>query len=169
MSLKQAILQIHSLLESASIDHALIGGFALAVHGINRATGDIDLLVNEVDRERLVHALNQKNYRIVAESVEVLHFSGEVRLDVLLARRPISREMLERAEKTELLGSIKYLGAEDLIGLKIQAYCNDRRRQLQDKSDIQFLLKKYPDLDLKRVKFYADFFNEWPEIESLRK
>lgn len=167
MSLKQAIIKIHQVLSQNSIDHALIGGFALAIHGISRATGDIDLLIDEKDRDALIQVLQSQGYSIRVQTPEILHFIGPVRLDVLLARRPVSRAMLKRSEKSPLLGGILYLQAEDLIGLKIQAYCNDRRRELQDKADIQFLFEKYPALDLERIKTYADFFGEWPVMEAL--
>lgn len=166
MGLKQAILQIHSLLETAGIDHALIGGFALAAHGINRSTGDIDLLVDEECKEILISCLNKAGYSIEIETPEVLHFKGPVQLDVLLARRHISKKMLARAKNTSFL-NVKCLGPEDLIGLKIQAYCNDPRRELQDKADIQYLFNKYPELDLKQIKEYADLFQQWGEIRKI--
>lgn len=98
---------------------------------------------------------------------EALHFDGPVFLDVLLARRAISKEMLARAKPAAILG-IKCLDPEDLVGLKIQAYCNSARRELQDKADIQFLFNKYPETDWKRVKRYADAFQQWLEIKKLK-
>ena len=103
----------------------------------------------------------------IHQTDEVLHFEGPVRLDILLARRTVSRQMLVRAKASPVL-PVKCLEAEDLIGLKIQAYCNDRRRELQDKADIQFLIHRYPNLDWKRIKFYADAFDQWSEIEKLK-
>jgi hypothetical protein len=64
---------------------------------------------------------------------------------------------------------LKYLLAEDLIGLKIQAYKNDRRRELQDKADIQNLMRKNPGLDYNRIKQNADIFEEWETLQQLRK
>lgn len=84
MTLKQAFLEIHEILENAQVDHALIGGFALA------------------------------------------------------------------------------------IGLKIQAYCNNPRRELQDKADIQFLFERYPNMDMNRVEKYAEVFKQWKIIQNLK-
>jgi hypothetical protein len=64
---------------------------------------------------------------------------------------------------------VRVLKAEDIIGLKIQAYVNDRSREFQDKADIQNLIKANPALDWARVKKYADLFGEWPTIEAIRK
>jgi hypothetical protein len=167
MALKQAVLQLHKFLSEAKIDHALIGGFALAVHGINRATGDIDLLVDEKDKSLLLETLSRNGYKLKQDVTEALHFDGPVSLDILLARRAVSKEMLARAKPAAILG-VKCLDPEDLVGLKIQAYSNNPRRELQDKADIQFLFNKYPQMDWERVKRYADAFHQWTEIEKLR-
>lgn len=63
---------------------------------------------------------------------------------------------------------LRILIFEDLIGLKIQAYKNDASRELQDKADIQNLLR-LPEINLDLVKKYADLFEAWSEIERLRK
>ena len=101
------------------------------------------------------------------ESNEVLQFTGPGFLDVLLANRPISQEMLTKAGHDSNL-DIHILRAEDLIGLKIQAYKNDPSRELQDKADIQNLLK-LQHLDIKIIKKYADLFDEWSAIEKIQK
>ena len=64
--------------------------------------------------------------------------------------------------------NIYILKAEDIIGLKIQAYKNDGSRELQDKADIQKLLA-LPNLDLDTIKKYADLFDEWSVIEKLQR
>ena len=64
--------------------------------------------------------------------------------------------------------NIYILKAEDIIGLKIQAYKNDGSRELQDKADIQKLLA-LPNLDLETIKKYADLFGEWSVIEKLQR
>ena len=168
MGLKAAIQEIHEILELKRIDHALIGGFALAVHGINRATGDLDLLVDEKDKNQLLQALSQAGYKTMSSTQEILHLQGPVRLDILLARRPMSLKMLAQATPARGL-EVKCVGPEDLIGLKIQAYSNDRRRELQDKADIQFLIRKYPQMNWKTVQEYADLFGEWTAIQDIRR
>lgn len=100
------------------------------------------------------------------ESDEVLQFTGPGFVDVLLANRPLSQDMLKKARQNQELG-VYVVRPEDIIGLKVQAYKNDPSRELQDKADIQKLLD-LPDLDLDLVKKYADLFQEWPTIEKLR-
>lgn len=71
------------------------------------------------------------------ESAEVLQYSGIGYVDLLIARRPISKEILKLSNRGGPEG-INFVRAEDLIGLKIQAYKNDKSRVFQDKADIQF-------------------------------
>ena len=168
MGLKSAITKIHSLLKSKNIDHALIGGFALAVHGINRATGDLDLLVDENDKDQLLQVLDHAGYKVMSSTEDVVHLEGSVHLDILFARRPIARKMLSHATPAQGL-EVKCVGPEDLIGLKIQAYCNDPRRELQDKADIQFLIRKYPQMNWKQVQEYAELFGEWNAIQEIKR
>ena len=83
----------------------------------------------------------------------------------MLANRPISKEMLKNAELKVKIG-VKCAQPEDIIGLKIQAYVNDRNRELQDKADIKSLFELHGDMDINKIKRYAEMFNEW---ESIRK
>lgn len=42
----QDVKTVAGYLEAAGVDYALVGGYALAAHGFNRFTEDIDILVN---------------------------------------------------------------------------------------------------------------------------
>lgn len=167
VSLRRTLQCAHEALNKNNIDHALIGGFALAVHGVNRATADIDLLIHGNHKESAKTALITAGFKLDFETTEVLHFSGNGFLDVLLANRPLSQAMLQNAKTTSPL-KVKSLSAEDIIGLKVQAYKNQPKRELQDKADIQSLIEKNPSLDWERIKKYADLFGEWDAIQNLR-
>jgi len=167
INLRKTLDQAHSILENEGIAHALIGGFALAVYGNHRTTADIDLLADGTKKESIKKAFISKNYSIHFESAEVLQFTGPGYIDILLANRPLSQEMLKRAVPNSSLG-VYVLKPEDIIGLKIQAYKNDSSRELQDKADIQKLLA-LPNLDHEIIKKYADLFAEWDEIQKLQR
>ena len=167
MTLRETLSQTHVALTNAGVDHALIGGMALALWGLNRATGDVDFLVEATQRESTENALRDLGFKVFASTNEVLQLYGLGRVDVLFAQRALSRKMLADAKILPNMG-LKYLLAEDLIGLKIQAYKNDPRRELQDKADIQNLMRKNSGLDYERIREYADLFEEWETIEHLR-
>ena len=166
INLRKTLTEAHSILEQQGIAHALIGGFALAAYGQHRATVDIDFLADGSKKDLIKSSLLDKGFTLKHESAEVLQFSGVGFLDIVLANRPLSQEMLKQAVRNTELG-VYVLRAEDIIGLKIQAYKNDTSRELQDKADIQKLLR-LSNIDFTLVKKYADLFQEWNEIEKLR-
>ncbi len=165
INLRKTLNDAHTVLTQAGVLHALIGGFALAAYGQHRATADIDLLADGLKKEVIKSELIKKGFTLKHESAEVLQFSGIGFLDILLANRPLSQEMLKRAHLNQEL-NVYVLKPEDIIGLKIQAYKNDTTRELQDKADIQKLLE-LPDLEIEIVKKYAELFGEWSVIEKL--
>jgi predicted nucleotidyltransferase len=167
MGIRETLKQASTALTEAGIDHALIGGMALGCLGMHRATADVDLLIDGSKKELAKEALIDNGFRITTETEEVLHFSGAGALDLLLAHRQPTREMLQRAKIFESL-AVKCVVAEDIIGLKIQAYINEPKRALQDKADIAGLIQKHKLLDWAKIRYYADLFGEWPTIEKLR-
>jgi len=167
MGLRETLNNVHDCLHNADIEHALIGGLGLASLGIHRATFDIDLLIDGRKKDLVKQAMEQSGWKLEMETSEVLHFSGKGKVDFLLANRPLSLDLLATAHEAGL--GIRCVSPEGMIGLKIQAYKNDPNRELQDKADIHSILAKYPKLNWKKVKQYADLFDEWSTIEILRK
>ena len=167
INLRKTLEIARTQLESAHISFALIGGFALSAHGIHRATKDIDLLVDGSKKEEIKKKFLSQGFKLSYESEEVLQFHWPGYLDIILANRPLSLEMLKNSSNYKLL-DIPVVSPEGIIGLKIQAYKNDPSRKLQDLADIQDLLK-IPGVNLNKIKEYADLFNEWIEIERLIK
>lgn len=167
MDLRATLKLAHLLLNQNQIEHALIGGLALACYGCSRATMDLDLLVHEENKDKLKIIFLANGFNLVYESLEVLQFSGIGYVDIVLARRPISQLILKEANSGGP-EEIKFVKAEDLVGLKIQAYVNDRTRELQDKADIQFLFENEADLDWNKIKKYADLFSEWEIIHEIK-
>jgi hypothetical protein len=167
MGLRRTFDLATQALRDAQIDHALIGGFALAAHGIARATQDIDFLADGSKRDLICDSLTKAGFQLYHESAEVLQFRGAGSLDILLANRPLSQKMLKDAQ-TKIWNSVYVLRAEDIIGLKIQSYINDKKRAGQDKVDIQSLIRATPHLDWIRVLEYAALFDQTTELERLK-
>lgn len=76
--------------------------------------------------------------------------------------------MLEHANEGGPEG-VRFVSKEALIGLKIQAYKNNPKREFQDKANIQFLIDSGDNLDWKIIKSYADLFNEWESINAIKE
>lgn len=168
MSLLQGINSFTQELQKNNIEFAIIGGLAVFAYGGERTTFDIDFLIDEKHKESIKKISDSMGLKIVNENLEVLQLSGLVQIDIIFARREKTRNMLKHLR---VIDSFPYpvVSVEDLIGLKIQAFVGDRSREFTDKGDILTLFKNNPDLDLDKVKEYADIFNVWSEILDLKK
>jgi DNA repair ATPase RecN len=167
MDIKDTLSLAAEALSECGADFALIGGFALAAHGVVRATQDIDFLVDGKKKSEVHAALQQKGFKLDHRTDEVMHFSGKGQLDLLFANRELSQKMIQNAVKINNF-PVPVVRVEDLIGLKIQAYKNEQRRELRDKADIQALMESNAKINYGLVKQYADLFGEWRFIQSLR-
>lgn len=168
LRLKDLLFLADKILSDVAVPHAIIGAFAMSALGIQRATGDIDFLVHGEKSQEVKAAFLARGFQVFHESPEVLQLKGVGQIDLLFANRPLSQAMLIRAASTAFLG-IPCLDAADIIGLKIQAYHNDPRRELRDLADIQALFAHDAEIDWARVKAYAEAFDDLKRIEALRK
>jgi hypothetical protein len=166
VSLMTDLRELNTELHSAGIHYALIGGMALGFRGVMRATADIDFLVLDTDRHSLAALMQKLGCQVFHESDNVAQFKGRYAVDVLFAKRPISQSLLDSSTVFPPL-NIPVLSVEGLIGLKIQAYKNDPRRILQDKADIQALMRVNQSLDLEEVVKFAALFAEAEEVKRI--
>jgi hypothetical protein len=168
LDLRKTLQLAHQTFQKNGVAHALIGGFALSVYGVNRATSDIDFLVDGNKKSIAKATLIEAGFTLWHESNETLQFKGIGRVDLILANRPLSLEMLTQAKSIERVG-VHVVSPEGLIALKIQAYSNDKKMKLKDLSDIQAVIEKNDDsLDWAKIRQYADLFGEWKTIQELR-
>ncbi|CAM2915450.1 nucleotidyl transferase AbiEii/AbiGii toxin family protein [Rariglobus hedericola] len=147
MNFEVVIRRVVGALEESGIHYALIGGFAMALRGVQRATMDLDFILMLEDMEKTDAILKSCGYERVFQSANVSHYISADkswgRIDILHAFRGPTLGMLERAEVMPVLGdfSIRVVHIEDLIGLKVQASVNDPNRAARDWSDIRMILE----------------------------
>ena len=168
MSLIQGIEQFTNELESVGVQYAIIGGLAVFAYGGERTTFDVDFLIHGDDREKIKQIAQGLSLKIINENEEVIQFSGQIQIDIIFANREKARAMLSNAKKIDCL-PYPVVSAEDLVGLKIQAFSGDRSREFIDKGDILTIFKNVSELDFNKIKEYADLFNVWNEIEEIKK
>ncbi len=127
------LAEVVSILRRERIDHALIGAVAMAVHGVSRATADVDLLTVDA---RVLEAALWEPLSAQGVSLRILEgdfddpLAGSVRLtgkgasivDVVVGRDKWQKEVLETAE-TRSLGDIELPVARPagLVLLKLHA------------------------------------------------
>jgi hypothetical protein len=149
---------------------ALIGGLALASHGVIRATRDVDFLVDADDADRLHDILLGLGYRCIHRSADAANYlRGEEGLDMLYAHRPTARKLLSEANEHRTgFGRLRVIGAEGLIAFKLQAYVNDSTRT-RDLDDLRALLKANAGrLDMGEVRRYFALFDREDLLEALQ-
>jgi predicted nucleotidyltransferase len=171
MDLRSVLVEIHAALDTEDIEHALIGGLALAAHGAGRATVDLDLLADGDRSDDVDRIVRHRGYEQLHRTADVANYAASDpargRVDFLFARREIGRAMLARAALLQVLGTtLRVVDASDLIGLKVQSSSNDPRRARQDLADVEKLLRT-GEIDLERVREYFRLFDREKELDGL--
>jgi hypothetical protein len=120
---------IHTL-RGAALDYALCGGFALAAHGIVRATEDIDLMIEDADLAQLASAVQPLGFWL--QPVPFVFHDGAITirrfvktgapdfliLDVLMVT-PATRPAWDTRRQLDTdFGSVPVVSRAGLIALK---------------------------------------------------
>lgn len=158
-----------ALCERVGAPFALIGGLALASHGVIRATQDVDLLTDLSFAEQIDQELRQLGYTCLHRSQDVGNYArDDERIDLLYASRPIARRLLASADDRQTpMGQLRIVSAEGLIGFKLQALVNNPKRT-QDVEDIRALLRANRDrLDMNEVAEYFQLFDREAQLDEL--
>lgn len=148
---------------------ALIGGLALAAHQVVRATRDVDFLADADDADRLHGILLGLGYRCVHRSEDAANYlRDDEGLDLLYAHRPVARRLLaEATERTTVMGPLRVISAEGLIGFKLQALINNPSRS-RDLEDIRALLRAQRGrLNMGEVREYFAMFDREEMLDGL--
>lgn len=148
---------------------ALIGGLALAAHQVVRATRDVDFLADAHDADRLHEILLALGYRCVHRSEDAANYlRDDEGLDLLYAHRPIARRLLSEAiERESVMGPLRVVSAEGLIGFKLQALVNNPSRS-RDLEDIRALLRaQRGHLNMAEVREYFVMFDRAEMLDGL--
>jgi len=138
---------IIAALEEHGIDYAVCGGLAMAVHGLPRATVDIDLLILRESLEDVRELARALGYTIEAFPLTFSHGAVEIRrlskldrdtgivlsLDLLLVTPEIVEIWQSRTEVAWEAGSLWVVSRRGLIALK------SLRSSAQDLVDIEQL------------------------------
>ena len=153
---------------------ALTGGFALAFHGVQRASDDVEFLVEEAGAAPLHEALAEAGARCVQRSDDAASYAatlGLAPLALVYARREPAREMLERALPRLLRGvrvRVPVVDAEAVIGMRLQALADAPAARADAEADIRALLaRRGATLNLEIVRDYFRRFGREPELERM--
>lgn len=167
--LVEQIKQAVAAFADCKMQPALIGGMALAMHQVVRATRDVDFLADADDAERLHEILLALRYRCVHRSEDASNYlRDDEGLDLLYAHRPIARRLLADAEeRSTAMGRLRVISVEGLIGFKLQAFVNDPSRT-RDLDDIRALLRAHAgQINMTEVQGYFTLFDRREMLDEL--
>ena len=139
------LVALLAALDAASVEYALCGALALAVHGAPRATKDIDLIARKEDLDAIRQLARTLGYMFEALPMELAGSGIEVqRFTKLVDGRPLMLDVLWLIPKLEAVwrdrqrlawehGQVSVVSRDGLITLKLTA------GRPQDLIDIQNL------------------------------
>jgi hypothetical protein len=152
-------------LEGVGVAHALVGGLAIGVHGLPRATRDADFALavdDDVHAERVIADLRARGYglALVLEQTETSRLStarltspldARTMIDVLFASSGIEPEIVAAAEVAEVGGGVACAVARrgHMVALKTLSRTDTRP---QDDQDLGALLVGIDDSELARAR-----------------
>lgn len=147
MTLLDQLVAVVRALDAAGIAHALVGGLAVAVWGVPRATQDIDLLLRPESVEPALQALEPLGFRIHAlprtfqdgmslQRVSKLEGGALLTIDLILVDANLESVWASRSQ-VELAGTpLWVISREALIQMKAAA---GRPRDLLDIQSLEEL------------------------------
>lgn len=165
------LARVSSVLQREGVPHALIGAGALTIHGVNRATVDLDLLVLDtaclqpafwIDLESQGASVEIRKGDLTDPLAGVIRFraSGQRPVDLVVGKYIWQRRVLERAVLTTTeQARVPVVQAIDLVLLKLYA------GGLQDGWDIQQLLAR----DDRKEELIAEVEQLLPELPAHSK
>jgi hypothetical protein len=148
MDLAAELGAVSRALEARGVAHAFCGAVALAVHGVPRATRDLDVLVAPAHLDAARAAAADAGFAVEAlpitftsTGVEARRFtklagSEHLTLDVLLAAGPLARALDDAETLTWAEGTLRVVSRATLVAMKALA---GRPQDLADLARLQEL------------------------------
>lgn len=173
----QTLRNVARRLSDAGIDYAVIGGMALALHGLVRPTEDVDLLLSPAGLEKFRSEFvglgylpsfqgARKHFRDTETGVKVeIITSGEYPGD----GKPKPVVFPEPAASAVMIGEHRVVSLPTLIELKLASGLSAEHRELRDLADVQQLIEA---LDLPQdlsEQLDASVRNEYRRLWGLAK
>lgn len=164
--LEAAIRKVVSFFEVNKYHYALVGGLAVSFRTIERTTKDVDLALSVADdkeAELIIRSLqnlgfqpvtlleNKKHRKISTVRLLSDTYQG-IFIDLLFCTSGIEKEVVETAEKIEILKDlyVNVASTSSLIAMKTLSSTHKQRRQ--DLLDLDNLIREANDEELKEAK-----------------
>jgi len=185
MPAEDLLARLRDALEVAGIPYMVTGSFVSAVHGIPRATHDIDVVIAPTTQQlqTLIRDFSESDYYAELEDAlqalsyqsqfNVIDERGVWKIDFIIRKdRPFSIAEFARRRLTTILGVPVYAAtAEDMLIAKLEwAKMGESERQLRDASGI--IAIQGENLDTPYVERWVAALaleNQWARAKSMTK
>ena len=176
MDFERVLKTLLEAFERQGIRYAAIGGVALGLLGVPRATMDLDFLVHRDDLDQLDQVMRDLGYLTYARTEDASCYRHPDAvwgtIQVLYAFRKATDEFLGRAQHHSIFGgtqTVRVLKPEDVIGLKVLGMVNDQSQHLQEEAEIEGIAASFRDrLNWDQVQEFYDLFDLGDEAKKLK-
>lgn len=168
---------VAGVLDSQQIPYVLVGSFASSIHGMYRATADIDIVADIKPAQviRLLNALQDSFYvdeHAVREAIErqrsfnAIHFDSVFKVDIFIPKSDeFSRNQLARRELRKLAPDVEQMiyvaTAEDTILAKLRWYNSGGRVSGNQWTDVVGIIGASP------ARLDLEYLHQWAETLGL--
>ena len=174
MDLGKTLATVSSFLEGNGYRYGVIGGVALAMYGMPRATVDLDLVVEAAAQDDLIRFLESLGYQTLHRSSGYSNHAhldpSQGKLDVVYVRGETGEKIFSSCRRLKGPGGIDapVPRPEHLAALKVLAMKNDPSRTFQEMADLRFLIA-LPGVDRREIHTYFtrhDFEDRFDELNK---
>jgi hypothetical protein len=137
--------RVHRLLARKRVDHAIVGGVAVCLHGYRRNTVDLDLLIRPEDSAALKSAMAKDGFQWLAPDKEFRSDSG-VPIQFVLTGESEGPGQVAKfpspsdAKQLTIIEGLPVLSLAQLIQAKLACGLGDLRRTHKDFADVVELI-----------------------------
>lgn len=168
-TIDDVIRRIINILDAASVPYMLTGSFASSLHGMPRATQDIDLVIapNPASLEALLKSFPEDRYYVSREAAfdayqrasifNVIDFASGWKIDFIVRKpRDFSRLEFDRRTPANVWGTTVFVASpEDVLISKLEwAKHAESERQIEDAAGI--IRTQRSDLDTAYIEHWAE-------------
>jgi hypothetical protein len=171
--LREAALQLCSILEALKIPYAIGGSFASSIHGIARATQDLDIIaaLTLTQVKPLAEALKSSFYAdpeqmrtalLQRRSFNVIHLLTAFKIDIFPASsHPLGPNQIERRQlsTSTILGgdpiALPVISAEDILLAKLRWYRDGGQTSERQWNDLRNILQ------IQGSRLDRDYLRHW--------
>jgi hypothetical protein len=171
MQFDEVLRTFAGFFEREGIRYAVIGGLAIRAWGHVRTTQDIDLVVEQSSKERVLAFSESQGFETIHVSDGYSnHVRGSDRIDFMYVDPATARDIFDGAQRRTVVGDIELDVAkpEHLSAMKAIAIKYNPRRGWRDVDDVLFLLR-LPGVDRKFIRDYFErkgLLHVFDEIEK---